>query len=189
MAFAQTAYSKLPLHENDEESKAATAKPCVLGTKYPLSWFISVYLATVFLGVFFIILILSKMPGQCQSPSEMDLPTTIPRIPMRFHGSPHFEANGTAWREAVDSSAPWPENKAFFGSPGAEIDNEWNHLIRPRYFSVSEVEAKQAWGAGYTKYRDPLFGGYTAGILYAWLFNGVFIPLLNFMARFILNTV
>ncbi|KAJ5993015.1 hypothetical protein N7451_008739 [Penicillium sp. IBT 35674x] len=163
MAFAQPAYSKVPLHESDEETKAATAKPSVLGTKYPLSWFISVYLATVFLGVLFIIFNSSKMSGQRPSPSEMYLPTTIPRIPMRFHGSPHFDANGTAWRVAVDSSARWPENKAYFGNASAEIDNAWNHLIRPRYFSVSEVEAKRAWGAGYTKYRDPLLGGYTAG--------------------------
>ncbi|KAJ5921582.1 hypothetical protein N7454_009056 [Penicillium verhagenii] len=163
MAFAQPAYSKVPLHESDEESKAGTTKSSVLGIKYPLSWFISLYLATVFLGVFFIIFNSSKLFGQCQSPSEMYLPTTVPQIPMRFHGSPHFEANGTAWREAVDSSARWPENEAYFGNPSAEIDNSWDHLIRPRYFSVSEVEAKRAWGAEYTKYRDPLFGGYTAG--------------------------
>ncbi|KAJ5703472.1 hypothetical protein N7493_011861 [Penicillium malachiteum] len=161
----EPAYSKVPLHENDEESTGGTAKPSILRAKYPLSWFIGVYLATVFLAAFLIVSNSSKISGQCQTPSEMYLPVIIPRIPTRFHGSPHFEANGTAWREAVEPSAEWPESKAYFGDSGTKIDDAWNHLIRPRYFSVSENEAKQAWGAEYTKYRDPLFGGYTAGYI------------------------
>lgn len=46
----------------------------------------------------------------------------------------------------ADESAPWPENIRYVGEPSPEIDENWQRLIGKRYFSISEEEAKRAWG-------------------------------------------
>jgi hypothetical protein len=50
-----------------------------------------------------------------------------------------------------------------FGSPSPEIDANWGRLIGDRYFSISEDEAKRAWGDKRHEYVDEWAGGYTAG--------------------------
>jgi hypothetical protein len=95
--------------------------------------------------------------------SALVLPHDVQLVTRRFTGSPRFHLNGSAWKEPVDRSVAWPENRQYFGEPSHEIDEAWSELISRRYFSISEEEAKRAWGSQYKKYRDPLRGGYTAG--------------------------
>jgi hypothetical protein len=82
---------------------------------------------------------------------------------VRFRGSPRFYSNGSSWREPADPNSPWPENREYFGQPSREIDEAWDDLIGWRYFSISEEEAKRAWGEKYKEYRDPRTGGFGAG--------------------------
>lgn len=90
-------------------------------------------------------------------------PKKIPLEQVKFTGSPQFDANGTMSHKPLDKSIPWPENVTYFGEPSPEIDENWRRLIEWRYFSISEDEAKRAWGASYHEYVDQLRGGYTAG--------------------------
>jgi hypothetical protein len=87
----------------------------------------------------------------------------IPLERVRFKGSPHFHANGTGYLDPVDGTRPWPEDMVLFGPPSQEIDNNWERLIGNRYFSVSEEEAKMAWGDKRHEYVDQRRGGYSAG--------------------------
>lgn len=80
-----------------------------------------------------------------------------------FTGSPSFSTNGTGSLDPVDETAPWPENMVLFGAPSDEIDMNWDRLIGHRYFSISEEEAKRAWGDKRHEYVDQRKGGYTAG--------------------------
>lgn len=63
----------------------------------------------------------------------------------------------------ADESAPWPENIRYVGEPSPEIDENWQRLIGKRYFSISEEEAKRAWGDRRHEFVDQNMGGYTAG--------------------------
>ncbi len=91
------------------------------------------------------------------------LPSEVPLERVRFTGSPHFYANGTMWTDPVDPSRPWPENIRWFGPRSPELDGEWVRYIGKRYISISEAEAKRAWGDRYREYVDHTRGGYTAG--------------------------
>jgi hypothetical protein len=82
---------------------------------------------------------------------------------VRFSGSPRFFDNGSMWLEDVDEGAEWPENLKLFGKPSLQIDKAWDDMVGPFSFSLSENEAKRAWGERYTEYHDKLLGGYTAG--------------------------
>jgi len=62
-----------------------------------------------------------------------------------------------------DETAPWPENVRYVGEPIHEIDENWQRLIGKRYFSISEEEAKKAWGDRRHEFVDQNMGGYTAG--------------------------
>ncbi|KAK7730594.1 hypothetical protein SLS53_008984 [Cytospora paraplurivora] len=71
-----------------------------------------------------------------------------------FVGSPKFDENGTMYTLPVDAKAEWPENLKFTGEPSDEIDDNWNHLLEDRYFSVSDAEAEVAWGDRRREYVD-----------------------------------
>ncbi|KAF3768640.1 hypothetical protein M406DRAFT_327065 [Cryphonectria parasitica EP155] len=88
----------------------------------------------------------------------------VPLELVRFTGSPHFYANGTAWRDPVDPNAPWPDNMQLFGDPTPEVDENWEQYIGKRYFSISEEEAIRAWGDKRHEYVDQKRGGYSAGL-------------------------
>jgi len=106
----------------------------------------------------------SSSPRQL-SGSLMAVTEFKPKVPLelvRFTGSPHFHENGTAWKALANKSAPWPENMQLFGTPSQEIDDNWDKLIRKRYFSISEEEAERAWGEKRFEYIDQMHGGYTA---------------------------
>lgn len=92
---------------------------------------------------------------------------TLNHIPLelkKFKGTPDFDSNGTMHTPAVDKHAKWPENHKFVGEPTAEIDNNWMSLVEDRYFSISEEEAKEAWGERRHEYVDEDHGGYSAGL-------------------------
>ncbi|KAF5627486.1 hypothetical protein F52700_8412 [Fusarium sp. NRRL 52700] len=91
------------------------------------------------------------------------LPIQIPLEEVQFRGSPHFYANGTPWMKDPEESATWPENAQYVGEPSHEIDENWQRLIGKRYFSISEDEAKRAWGDRRREFVDQNMGGYTAG--------------------------
>jgi len=54
----------------------------------------------------------------------------------------------------------------YFGKPSPEIDENWQQLIGHRYFSISDEEAKRAWGDRRHDYVDELLGGYSAGLVH-----------------------
>ncbi|KAH8811617.1 hypothetical protein F5884DRAFT_749984 [Xylogone sp. PMI_703] len=83
---------------------------------------------------------------------------------VRFSGAPHFYDNGTSYIPQVDKNASWPENETYFGPPSQEIDDAWQNLWAPWGFSISEEEAKAAFGDKYVEYYDAVEGGYTAGL-------------------------
>jgi hypothetical protein len=90
-------------------------------------------------------------------------PEVVPLETVTFNRSPHFHANGTLWIPPVDESLPWPENVRYVGEPTPELDDNWRRLVSHRYFSISEEEAKRAWGEKRRRYVDENRGGYTAG--------------------------
>ncbi|CAA9966493.1 DUF3328 domain containing protein [Pyrenophora teres f. maculata] len=51
----------------------------------------------------------------------------------------------------------------YVGEPSPEIDAAWNAIIggEGHYFSVSEAEAVELWGADYERFRDRSHGGWT----------------------------
>jgi hypothetical protein len=51
----------------------------------------------------------------------------------------------------------------YVGEPSHEIDENWQRLIGKRYFSISEEEARRAWGDKRHEFVDQNMGGYTAG--------------------------
>jgi hypothetical protein len=51
----------------------------------------------------------------------------------------------------------------YVGQPSHEIDSAWEELFWGRYFSISEEEAKDLWGADYRIYHDAVRTGYTGG--------------------------
>lgn len=57
----------------------------------------------------------------------------------------------------------WPENETYVGQPTEELDNAWFRLWDPFGFSISEAEARAAFGDNYEDYYDGVEGGYTAG--------------------------
>lgn len=57
----------------------------------------------------------------------------------------------------------WPENETYIGPPTDELDDAWFRLWNPFGFSISEEEAKAAFGDKYVDYYDGFDGGYTAG--------------------------
>lgn len=63
----------------------------------------------------------------------------------------------------VDTTASWPENLDFT-SQNKEVDNNWLDLLEDGYFSISEEEAREAWGEARHAYVDRNRGGYTAGL-------------------------
>lgn len=95
--------------------------------------------------------------------TSTDLPSPIPLEKVRFRGTPHFHNNGTPWTEPPDMLASWPENLQYVGEPNPQVDANWQELIGQRYFSISEEEAKSAWGERRHDYVDQNAGGYTAG--------------------------
>ena len=97
--------------------------------------------------------------------SRVVVPIQIPLHKIRFTGSTLFHENGTAWIPAVVENASWPENETYFGSPSQRIDQVWWDLVMPFEVSISEDEAKAAWGEKYMEYRDEGLGGYTAGFV------------------------
>jgi len=56
-----------------------------------------------------------------------------------------------------------PGEPQFVGDPSPAIDEAWDTMLVPHYFSISEAEAKALWGDGYEKYRDQINGGFTGG--------------------------
>ncbi|RQM04973.1 hypothetical protein DH86_00003697, partial [Scytalidium sp. 3C] len=85
---------------------------------------------------------------------------------VKFTGSPRFYDNGTTWKPKLDKThAIWPENLTFFGPQSDEIDDAWEGIWEPFGFSISEEEAKAAWGDKHMQYRDPINGKYTAGYI------------------------
>ncbi|KAH8807614.1 hypothetical protein F5884DRAFT_880843 [Xylogone sp. PMI_703] len=84
---------------------------------------------------------------------------------IRFTGTPQFiKGDDKAYFLPIDEEALWPENKRYFGTPDQEIEDNWEALIGNRYFSISESEAKKAWGEKHREYVDQMVGGYTAGL-------------------------
>ncbi|KAI1122965.1 hypothetical protein F5Y10DRAFT_270535 [Nemania abortiva] len=73
-----------------------------------------------------------------------------------FTGSPRFDPrNG----EYIPPQSPsW----RFIGS-GPEVDAAWEELSRERYFLLTDEEAREAWGDGYTQYWNNQWGGYLGG--------------------------
>ncbi|KUI60971.1 hypothetical protein VP1G_08142 [Cytospora mali] len=104
--------------------------------------------------------------GTYEDRLETDL-KSLSHVPLkrrRFVGSPKFDENGTMYTSPIDPTAGWPENLKFTGEPSEEIDENWNHLLEDRYFSVSDSEAEVAWGDRRHQYVDEVYGGYTAGL-------------------------
>ncbi|SCV37166.1 uncharacterized protein FFFS_05530 [Fusarium fujikuroi] len=95
--------------------------------------------------------------------TDFAFPIKVPLEEIQFRGSPHFLKNGTPWIKDADETAPWPENVRYVGEPSHEIDENWQRLIGKRYFSISEEEAKRAWGDRRQEFVDQNMGGYTAG--------------------------
>ncbi|EWG41480.1 hypothetical protein FVEG_03591 [Fusarium verticillioides 7600] len=95
--------------------------------------------------------------------TDFSLPIQVPLEEVQFRGSPHFYHNGTPWMKDPDEIAPWPENVRYVGEPSHEIDENWQRLIGKRYFSISEEEARRAWGNKRHEFVDQNMGGYTAG--------------------------
>jgi len=77
---------------------------------------------------------------------------------VRFSGTPLFRENGTAYRK-VNANEP-----QYVGPPSDEIDSAWAGLIHGRYVSITEDEARNAWGENYEEYyQDPVLG-FVAGL-------------------------
>jgi hypothetical protein len=64
----------------------------------------------------------------------------------------------------LNTSAPWPENRQYFGEPTRAIDENWDELIGGRYFEITEEEARRTLGKDkYTEYWDGTRQRYEAG--------------------------
>jgi hypothetical protein len=51
----------------------------------------------------------------------------------------------------------------YSGNPNPEMDENWESLISHRYFSISEEEARDAWGDKRYQYLKKDGKGYSAG--------------------------
>jgi hypothetical protein len=102
-----------------------------------------------------------------------------------FTGSPHFREDGS---EYVPDEGNQPR---YVGDPSREMDHAWAVLTfgtnnpripllifiwgvvfvgsltisTGRFFLITEEEAREAWGEGYTEFWSPYHGGYVAGYL------------------------
>jgi hypothetical protein len=56
-----------------------------------------------------------------------------------------------------------PGETMYVGMPSHQIDRAWEELLWGRYFSISEEEAKDLWGADYRMYYDRAHTGYSGG--------------------------
>jgi hypothetical protein len=101
-----------------------------------------------------------------------------------FTGSPHFREDGSGY---VPDEGNQPR---YVGEPNRAMDHAWalltfgmnnpSTLLIPfvkfvfirsltvsigRFFLITEEEARDSWGEGYTEYWSPSHGGYVAGYL------------------------
>jgi hypothetical protein len=60
----------------------------------------------------------------------------------------------------------------YVGTPSHQIDRAWKELLWGRYFSISEEEAKDLWGADYHMYYDRANTGYSGGSVLLTLRSG-----------------
>ncbi|KAK3380609.1 hypothetical protein B0T24DRAFT_197577 [Lasiosphaeria ovina] len=129
------------------------------------------WLLSIFFAVTSLLLVLERQSsgspyGTYEDGFDTDiiLPSKIPLERVKFTRTPHFTANGSGYLDAVDETAPWPENMKLFGPPSPEIDASWDRLIHDRYFAISEEEATRAWGDRRFEFVDQRRGGYSAGL-------------------------
>ncbi|KAI1328859.1 hypothetical protein F5Y16DRAFT_409571 [Xylariaceae sp. FL0255] len=74
-----------------------------------------------------------------------------------FTGSPLFD---DVHGEYIPSDSP---SMKYIGS-GPAVDKAWRELSQNRYFLLTDEEAKEAWGEGYTEFWNDEFGGYAGGL-------------------------
>ncbi|KAF5702304.1 hypothetical protein FMUND_13539 [Fusarium mundagurra] len=84
-------------------------------------------------------------------------PNLIELEQKKFSGNVKFLSNGT---EVLILD---PLEPVYVGNPHPDIDLAWDKLLKGRYFSLSEEEAKKVWGPGYKVYMDRAEGGFTGG--------------------------
>jgi hypothetical protein len=83
----------------------------------------------------------------------------------RFTTPVDFQLDGT---EFLVTS---PGETMYVGTPSDQIDRAWEELLWGRYFSISEEEAKDLWGADYGIYYDRAKTGYSGGLVLLWHFE------------------
>lgn len=70
-----------------------------------------------------------------------------------------FQLDGTEFLVTL------PGEIMYVGTPSQEIDRAWDELLWGRYFSISEEEARDLWGADYRMYYDRAKFGYSGGLV------------------------
>ncbi|KAI8947914.1 hypothetical protein F4801DRAFT_559103 [Xylaria longipes] len=83
--------------------------------------------------------------------------TAASSVQRTFTGSPRFSMEKG---EYIPSDSP---SMSYIGST-PEVDKAWAELAKNRYFLLTDAEAKETWGDGYTEFWNDQRGGYLGGL-------------------------